>query len=357
MNESLLEVLVDPISGQPLAVEIGRVANDDIVEGTLETAAHDRKYQISNGIPRLVLSEDRDQQITTERLAYTWARRETYDSPEVRSAPIDWMCLRHGFADVSQMRSYVASHRRILDAGCGSALSSSFCMEECWADSSGCEWYGLEISGAIDVALDRIGPAPSRHFIQGDILQPPLRKESFDLVFCEGVLHHMRSTEEAFKSLVPLIAPGGELFCYVYRKKAPLREFADGHVRQALSSLPPEEVWNAVRPLTALAKALSDLHAEVELDEPIPFLGIPAGKHAVQRLVYWHMFKLFWNPDFDFETNNHINFDWYAPRYAHRQTEADLRQWCAESDMEVEYLDDSDQAGLTLHARKPWQSR
>ena len=134
-------------------------------------------------------------------------------------------------------------------------------------------------------------------------------------------------------------------------------DFADDHVRQALSSLPPEEVWNAVRPLTALAKALSDLHAEVELDEPIPFLGIPAGKHDVQRLVYWHMFKLFWNPDFDFETNNHINFDWYAPRYAHRQTEADLRRWCAESDMEVEYLDDSDQAGLTLHARKPWRSR
>lgn len=350
MNKSLLDVLADPVSGERLALEIDRAEGGDILKGSLR--AGERVYAITNGIPRFVLATDSDQESTASTFAYKWGQRGTYDSPQVRKTLTDWMIQRHGFTDSAQMSAYFASHRRILDAGCGSALSSSFCMDGCWADGGSCEWYGLEISGAIDTALERIGPAPRRHFIQGDILQLPLQKKSFDLVMAEGVLHHTPSTEAAFKSLVPMVAPGGELLCYVYKKKAPLREFADDHVRHALSSLSPEDAWNALRPLTALAQALSELHAEVELTEPIPYLGIPAGKHDVQRLVYWHMFKLFWNADFGFEENNHVNFDWYAPRYAHRQTEEDVRRWCAESSLDVEYLDTHDNAGLTLHARK-----
>ena len=350
MNKHLLDLLADPVSGGPLALQIDRAEGGDILEGTLR--AEGRAYPITSGIPRFVVSDDRDQQLTATSFAFKWGQRETYDSPKVRKTLADWMIQRHGFADTARMKAYFASHRRILDAGCGSAFGSSLCMEACWAEGGACEWYGLEISAAIDTALERIGPAPRRHFIQGDILQLPLQKESFDLVISEGVLHHTPSTETAFKSLVPMVAPGGELCCYIYKKKAPLREFADDHVRQALSSLSPEEAWNALRPLTALARALSELHADIELAEPIPYLGIPAGKHDVQRLVYWHMFKLFWNADFSFEENNHINFDWYAPRYAHRHTEEDLRRWCSESGLEVEHLDTADSAGLTLRARK-----
>lgn len=350
MNQHLLDVLADPVSGGPLTLDIERTNGGDLLEGSLR--ADGRVYPIVNGIPRFVLTDDRDQQLTATSFAYKWRRRETYDSPGVQKMFASWMSQRYGFADCARMSVYLASHRRILDAGCGSAFGSSLCMADGWTDGSTCEWYGVEISDAIDVAQERVGAGPRKHFIQGDILRLPLRKESFDLVFSEGVLHHTPSTEAAFKSLVPMIAPGGELFCYIYRKKAPLREFADDHVRQALASLPPEEVWEALRPLTALARALSELHAEVELAAPIPYLGIPAGKHDVQRLVYWHMFKLFWNADFSFEENNHINFDWYAPRYAHRHSEEDLRRWCAEAGLDVERLDTADNAGLTLRARK-----
>ncbi len=34
------------------------------------------------------------------------------------------------------------------------------------------------------------------------------------------------------KALVPLLAPGGELMFYVYRRKAPIREFTDDYVRE-----------------------------------------------------------------------------------------------------------------------------
>jgi len=121
---------------------------------------------------------------------------------------------------------------------------------------------------------------------------------------------------------------------YVYRLKAPVREYTDDHVRSTISSLPPGEVWDALRPLTELGRALSELHAEIEVPD-VPLLGIEAGTYDVQRLVYWHFAKLFWNDELTFEENLHVNFDWYHPRYAHRHTGEEVRRWCAESGLEV----------------------
>ncbi len=87
----------------------------------------------------------------------------------------------------------------------------------------------------------------------------------------------------------------------------------------------PDEAWDALRPLTRLGQALAELETTVEVPEDVPLLGIKAGRYDVQRLVYWHVAKLFWNPKMTFEENNHLNFDWYAPRYAHRQTEEEVR--------------------------------
>jgi hypothetical protein len=113
--------------------------------------------------------------------------------------------------------------------------------------------------------------------------------------------------------------------------------------------LPPEEAWNLLRPLTKLGQALADLHTEVEVPEDIPYLDIRAGRHDIQRLVYWHFAKLFWNEAFAFEENNHVNFDWYHPRYAHRQTEKEVRRWCDEAGLSVFHFD-VQESGFTVRA-------
>jgi SAM-dependent methyltransferase len=223
-------------------------------------------------------------------------------------------------------------------------------MTERWVEGSG-EWVGADISRAIDVAKERLGSNPRTHFVQADVSAPPFRKETFDAIIAEGVLHHTPSTEGAFRSLVPLLAPGGEMMIYVYRLKAPVREFTDDFVRDELQSLGPEEAWAALRPLTSLGKALSDLHATVDLPDGVPLLGIPPGRHDVQRLVYWHFAKLFWNDDLTFEENVHLNFDWYAPRYAHRHTEEEVRGWFEDEGLAVTHVD-AQEAGYTFRGTK-----
>jgi arsenite methyltransferase len=187
--------------------------------------------------------------------------------------------------------------------------------------------------------------------VQGDVAHPPFRPGSFDVVFSEGVLHHTPSTKRSFDALVPLLVDGGELMIYVYRRKAPIREFTDDYVRERLAGMSPEEAWEALRPLTQLGQVLAELEVEVEVPDDVPLLEIPAGRHDVQRLIYWHVAKLFWNPNMSFEENNHLNFDWYAPQYAWRHTEEEVRRWYAEAGLEIERFH-VHEAGFTVRGVK-----
>jgi arsenite methyltransferase len=335
VHRSLLEVLADPRTGEPLTLE----TDDRLV------APDGRAYPIVDGIPRFVDEQDQ----VAASFGFKWSRGESFGSPAMHRHQSEWIARKYGFESPAAMRAWFGARERILDAGCGAGLTTSLWMEPGWSRRA--EWVGIDVSSAIDVARERLGACERTHFVQADVLRLPFRPSSFDTVFSEGVLHHTPSTREAFDALVPLLRPGGELLVYVYRRKAPVREFTDDHVRGLVSELPPDEAWEALRPLTRLGQSLAELRTEIEVVEDVPLLGIAAGRYDVQRLVYWHVAKLFWNEEYSFEENHHLNFDWYHPRYAHRHTEEELRAWCADAGLEVVHLD-VQESGLTVRARR-----
>ena len=71
---------------------------------------------------------------------------------------------------------------------------------------------------------------------------------------------------------------------YVYKKKAPIREFVDDHIREQIQDLEPSQVWNKLKPLTKLGKTLGDLNIEIDIKESIDLLKIAWGKINLQRL-------------------------------------------------------------------------
>jgi SAM-dependent methyltransferase len=349
MHRSLLDLLVDPVARTPLRLQSGAGdSSGDVQEGKLR-GADGRAYPVTGGIPRFVLTEDRGQRQTEGTFGYKWRQQHSYDNPGLKSFYGPWFLKRYGFGSVAEAREYLAGRKRILDAGCGAGYSASIWLGAGWPGEGKVQWVGADISVAIDVARQRLGHVKGAHFVQADVLQLPFREHSFDTIFSEGVLHHTPSTERALNAVARLLAPGGEFMFYVYRKKGPIREFADDCVREVVSKMTPEEGWEALRPLTKLGQALAGLKAEVDVPEDIPYLGIRAGKYDVQRLVYWHFLKLFWNDACSFEENHHINFDWYHPHYAHRQTEEDVRRWCEEAGLTITHLD-AQESGFTVRA-------
>lgn len=348
MKRELADLLVDPVRHGPLSLEC-QDGQHEITTGILR-AVDGTAYRIVSGVPRFVVTDDAGQLQTSGAFGFKWRKRDTYDSPAMRATLIPWMVAKYGFASYEEWAGYYSTRRRILDIGCGSGLSSSLFLDsEHWSGQA--TWIGADISGAVDVAQERLSQIQNTHFVQADALQLPFPQASFDTLFSEGVLHHTPSTRRALLATARLLEPGGEFHFYVYRRKGPVREFTDDHIRAAVAPLSDEDAWAAMRSLTQLGRALTALRATVRLEEDIPLLGIRAGEHDVQRLLYWNFAKLYWNDALSFEENVHVNFDWYRPCYAQRQSADEVRQWCAEAGLAIAWFHEQE-SGFTVRAVK-----
>jgi SAM-dependent methyltransferase len=351
VDSRLLGLLVDPIEKAPLELHDPVEAGGDVTAGSL-VARNGQIYPIERGIPRFVdKAADEGQDQTRESFGFKWKQRDAYESPKLHDWQRQWVVGRYGFSSADEMRSFFAGQERILDAGCGSGFTTALWMEPGWRDGGSADWVGADISEAIDVARDRLGDREGVSFVQADVLKLPFAEGTFTAAFSEGVLHHTPSTQAALASLASVLAPGGEALFYVYRRKGPIREYADDFIREVVSPLPPEEALEVLRPLTKLGGDLAALGATVTVSEDIPLLGIEAGTYDVQRLVYWHFLKLFWNEELSLDENNLVNFDWYHPRYAHRQSEEELRSWCEAAGLSIMHLD-AQESGFTVRAVK-----
>lgn len=317
-------------------------------EGEEWTAAG-QTLVLKDGIPRQQALVSSAQQQTERSFGFKWAKRDTFESPESLKRMRDWLVDRYGDVAKADWLSNHNSPPLVVDAGCGAAMSGLEYFEPVWEKI---RYLGCDISEAVDVARKRICERGLQAgFIQADICQLPLPEKSVDVIFSEGVLHHTDSTKGAIESLLPLLKTGGRFLFYVYRRKGPVREYTDELIREKLQAMTPQEVWKAVEPLTQLGIALGELNARIEIPKPIEILEIPAGEVDVQRLFYWHVAKAFYHPDLTFDEMNHINYDWYAPKNAHRQTIEEVRDWCSEFGLSIE-RERVEEAGITICAAK-----
>ena len=304
---------------------------------------------MDGGIMRVDGSTSDAQAQTADVFGFKWQQRETFESAQAESAMRSWLVERYGNIEQASWWDEYGERPLVLDAGCGAGRSAVLLFGD---RLRAARYLGADISEAVDAARDRfVREGLEGGYLQCDLLHLPLPPESVNVIFSEGVLHHTDSTRAALLSIAKLLRPGGRILFYVYRRKGPLREFADDFIRAQLQELAPEEAWEAMKPLTRLGQALGELDVSVEVSEDISLLEIPAGKIDLQRLWYWHVCKAFYDPNLGLEELNHINYDWYAPRNAHRQTPEDVRLWCSHAGLEIE-RERVEEAGITIVARR-----
>jgi SAM-dependent methyltransferase len=310
--------------------------------------AHGRPLTLIGGIPRAAELHSAAQAQTRETFGFKWARRDTYEGG-VASHAARWLAEKYGDPAAAAWLDEHGPAPLLLDAGCGAALSALALFAPVLHRI---RYLGVDVSTAVEVAARRFAERGlSAAFLQADLMRLPLPPESVDLIFSEGVLHHTDDTRAALAALTRHLKPGGRILFYVYRRKGPIREFTDDHVRAKLQAMTPEEAWAALMPLTRLGRALGELDVEIEVPETIDLLEIPAGRISLQRFFYWHVCKAFHRPEMSLEELNHINFDWFAPRNAHRHTPEEVRGWCAALGLAIEH-ERIEEAGITIRAKK-----
>jgi len=264
-----------------------------------------------------------------------------------RSEIFRWILGRNGFERSDQLIAFLADKRRILDAGCGNGRVTALLRQRAAPDA---EIVALDLTAA-DVARVNLEGAEGVSVLERDILGDLSDLGRFDFVYCQEVLHHTADPEAGFRNLAGLLAPGGEIAIYVYRRKAPVREFTDDYVRERISELPYERAMEECRRIAAMGKALGDLDASVRVPA-IEVLGIEAGEYDVQRLVYHFFMKCFWNEELDAEANAAINFDWYHPQLSSRHTLEECREWFARAGVRIEW-ERVDHYGITVRGTRP----
>jgi SAM-dependent methyltransferase len=312
-----------------------------------ELLANNPEYLLENNIPRQKRIYGPAQSQTSETFGFKWHKRDTYESQAVQQASKAWSLERYHMRE-GDIRDLVLG-KTVLDAGCGAGMTSLLFFGDSLKE---CRYIGVDISNAVDVAAQRFAEKNQPgEFIQASLMELPEELGQFDVIVSEGVLHHTDSTEAAVRYLAKRVKSGGLFMFYVYKKKGPVREFTDDFIRQGLADLSHQDAWNALEPLTKLGQTLGKLNVEIDIEEPIGVLDIPAGRINLQRLFYWHICKAFYRPDWTLDEMNHINFDWFRPKNCHRQTPDEVRTWVEESGMAIVKMDVQD-AGITVMAKK-----
>ena len=305
------------------------------------------ELQQKNGVLRASTVMSSEQKQTEETFRFKWHKRDTFESAASLNMMQQWSSGRYlpaGQWFPQQDRPYV-----VLDAGCGASYTG---LEYFRPILDRIRYLGSDISASVDVARQRMRDAGAdAAFLQCDLTRLPLPKASLDAIFSEGVLHHTDSTRGAIHSLAPLLKKDGLFMFYVYKKKGPIREFSDDYIRAQMQGMTPEQGWDAMIPISKLGKVLGELDIEIDIPENIDLLGIKAGKISLQRFFYWHVLKSFYRPEYTLDEMNHINFDWFAPKNAFRQTPEQVRQWCAEAGLDIK-REQVEEAGITIVARK-----
>jgi SAM-dependent methyltransferase len=257
-----------------------------------------------------------------------------------------WLLTRNGFGSGEGLAAYLADKGRILDAGCGNGRVTAL-LQRCAPEDT--EIVGVDLHAA-EVARENLADLPNVSVHQGDLLGDLSELGNFDFIYCQEVLHHTGDPQAALENLASLLSSGGEIAIYVYRRKAPVREFTDDYLRERLSSLPYEQAMEVCRNIAELGKVLADLKATVRVPAIEP-LEIEGGEYDVQRLLYHFFMKCFWNDELNAEANAAINYDWYHPEVSSRHTLDEVRSWFTEADLEVvhEY---TDSYGITMRGSR-----
>jgi SAM-dependent methyltransferase/uncharacterized protein YbaR (Trm112 family) len=346
MKERLLQLIVCPLCGGPLSLEIfERTTTNEIAAGVLSCACGSA-YAIIGGIPRLLPPALQSMlwemhpdfyRLHKTRLPSQLMPKDVHGAREpkeedsalraqrdtARSFGYEWQAFSEMLPDYeANFRWYFERFQTaelagalVLDAGCGTGRHT-FHM----ARSGAREIVAMDFSQAIEVAAYNNRANPNTHFVQADIYHPPFRPRTFDLVYSLGVLHHLPDPEKGFRTLLPLLREGGFLNVYLYwnlEGEPRWRRVALGGVTQ-------------VRRLTtrlphALLKKLSWVIAagfEVALVAPARALDrFPATRRLADRVPLGHYRK------YSFRVLYTDQFDRFSAPIENRYSRAEVLGW------------------------------
>lgn len=319
-GDAIPEVRCQRVCGRKLcAISTGMVAPQDcercyqqeIAEGKLRCSACGQVWPIIGGVPRFLPKQlATDIKKTQATFSFEWKMFRFSE----RNWGQDITFRTNLFLDALKVPPHELEGKLIFDAGCGSgALSIAM------AKQFGMEIVAMDLAYGIEKAYEH-NDSPNVLFVQGSVLEPPLRGDVFDYVYCAGVLVHCPDSKEAFKAVVPTLKRGGRCFVWVYHPISAAYYPAD---------------WRKLATHSWIRRNITS-RLPIQIQYLLYLTLMPAflAKQAVECMLGMKESAVTWR-----EKMQNL-FDSFSPIYQNRHEPKEVEEWYSErgfSNVEVAY--------------------
>jgi SAM-dependent methyltransferase len=275
----------------------------EVEEGVLVCEGGHR-FPIRDGVPLLRLEDQLEAATHTgaateigESFGREW-EHFSYEEDTTWTQSVDDRCelfLKEVDLPRDQLRG-----KLVLDAGCGNGSLSR------GLNRFGCEVVAGDVSNSVIAAHRHFAAKGNNrtHFLRADLLNPPFRRDTFDVLFSSGVLHHNPDTREALRSVVRALAPGGRVYIWVYGKVPGVAQRVKQVVRNIVAPMPARLKHALVMAWLPQSMFRQWLRRRMGSQDPGDRLG-------------WHERAV-------------LLLDHYTPRYRWEHTEEEVHGWYRE---------------------------
>src|SRR5688572_22655995 len=236
MHIKFKDFFYDPISHAPLSLYIFEKAGNNVISGMFVNKSTGMAYALYDGVavflPNSFTSEflnsyaEKIETIRTQipNLKITIESKKTtcsfsleWEAHKELNMTTNWgMTLQSRYEQFlyeTQSLNENLNGKLMLDAGCGNGL-----LTEYFAETGGLNMIGIDFSTSVFHAEKR-RKSETCCFIQGDLMSPPFREKTFDIIVSNGVLHHTPNTEITFRSVAKLVKQNGKFYLWLYSRK------------------------------------------------------------------------------------------------------------------------------------------
>ena len=257
-------------------------------------SASNKKYKIKNKIPRFC-NEDN----YTDSFGFQWNK---FDNTQIDSfANTD--LSHHRFWAETQWDPKKLDNLKVLEVGSGAGRFS-----EVFLNSTRCNLYSIDYSSSVEANLRNNKRFKSRLILsQASIYQIPFKNNSFDKIFCFGVLQHTPSFRESIKALVSKVKSNGEIVIDFYPYKGFYTKLNSKYILRPITKRIPKKVLLfLVEKSVPLSLFIFDVFNKLKLGFLVRFLpitdvrGFPKNLNKEQR-IQWAIMDTFdaFSPEFD----------------------------------------------------------
>lgn len=159
-----------------------------------------RRFIIRNGIPRVTPDISYSENFGLLREKHNELQLDSRNGTTDRYDTI---------LDRTQWPVEFFKNKTVLECGCGAGPDTEILL------SLGCKVVSADLAG-VDIAKRNVNDNPNVQFVQTSITDLPLKKKSFDIVFCHRVLQHTPDPEKTLTYILQFVKDEGAVFVHSY---------------------------------------------------------------------------------------------------------------------------------------------